>query len=240
MITELRRLWKQAFGDPDSFLDVFFAVGYSANRCQTLILNGQLAAALYWFDCNWDGRKLAYVYAVATEEAFRNQGLCRKLLAQTHDALRSQGYCGALLVPGSDSLFRMYEKMGYRTCSTVTERTCAAGAPVSLRPITTEEYARLRRQYLPQGGVIQEGATLDFLSQFAKFYAGDGFILTASQDGTTAYIHELLGDADPAGIVAALGATQGRSRTPGTEKPFAMYYALDGDPAPEYFGLALD
>lgn len=240
MITELRRLWKQAFGDPDAFLDDFFATGFSADRCHYLTQDGQLAAALYWFDCQLDGRKLAYVYAVATDKAFRNRGLCRRLLAQTHQRLYDQGYSGALLVPGSEDLFRLYEKLGYRTCSSISEETCIAGVPVPVQTIAPETYATLRRQYLPTGGVLQEGTTLDFLARFAKFYAGDGFVLAASLDGATAYVHELLGAADAAGITAALGAAQGRIRTPGQGRPFAMYFALNQAPAPAYFGLALD
>lgn len=240
MITKLRNLWKQAFGDTDDFLDGFFATGFSPDRCHYLTQDGLLAAALYWFDCQLDGRKLAYVYAVATDEAFRNRGMCRRLLNETHDRLRSLGYSGALLVPGSDDLFRLYEKLGYRTCSCVTEFTCAAGTPVPLRPVDIQTYAALRRQHLPAGSVLQEGATLDFLARFAEFYAGDGCVLAASLDGPTAYVHELLGTADAAGITAALGATHGRIRTPGQGKPFAMYFALDNAPAPAYFGLALD
>lgn len=240
MITELRRLWKQAFGDTDAFLDDFFATGFSADRCHYLTQDGHLTAALYWFDCQLDGRKLAYVYAVATDEAFRNRGLCRKLLAETHQRLSSLGYSGALLVPGSEDLFRLYEKLGYRVCSSVTEETCLAGAPIPLHAVDPETYAALRRQHLPAGSVLQEGTTLEFLARFAKFYAGDGCVLAATLDGATAYVHELLGTADAAGITASLGAVQGRIRTPGQGKPFAMYFALDDAPAPAYFGLALD
>ena len=240
MITELRRLWKQAFGDPDSFLDIFFTTAYAAERCRYLTVDGRLAAALYWFDCAIDGRKLAYLYAVATDKDFQRQGLCRQLMAGTHEQLRAQGYSGTILVPGSQELFRFYEKLGYRICSSVTEFSCVAGTPVSLRPLGAEEYAALRRAYLPFGGVIQEGPTLEFLSRFADFYAGDGFLLAASAEDRKARVHELLGAADAAGIVAALGAETGSVRAPGSTTPFAMYHSLDGSPAPGYFGLALD
>ena len=240
MITDLKKLWKQAFGDSDSFLDAFFSTGFSPDRCRYLCQDGQLTAALYWFDCTLAGRKLAYLYAVATDEAFQKQGLCRRLLTETHDHLRTQGYAGTVLVPGSRELFGLYEKLDYRTCCHVDQVTCAAGSPIPLRPIGAKEYAVLRRKLLPEGGVVQEGTTLDFLSRFARFYAGDGFVLTASAEAGKAHIHELLGTADAAGIVAALGAREGFARTPGNSTPFAMYYSLDDSPAPNYFGLALD
>lgn len=240
MITKLKKLWKQAFGDTDAFIDTFFSVAYSPDRCRYLIEDGELAAMLYWFDCSCNGEKLAYLYAVATDQAFQNQGLCRKLMAQTHTYLQSQGYAGAILVPGSKALFRLYEKLGYRTCCYVTNITCTAGTPIPLHPITTEEYAVLRRALLPTGGVLQEDAALALLAATAKLYAGDGFILAATLEDGTCHIHELLGRADPAGITAALGAAEGIFRTPGTDTPFAMYCGFTAAPAPGYFGLALD
>lgn len=240
MIIELKRLWKQAFGDPEDFVDVFFATGYSPDRCRYLTVDGHLAAALYWFDCSCRGEKIAYIYGVATDVHFQKQGLCRKLMEQTHAQLRKQGYAGAVLVPGSKTLFTLYEKLGYRTCSHVAAFSCEAGTPIPLCPIDTAAYAALRLRYLPAGGVLQEGVTLDFLAAFARFYAGDGFVLATTPEGKQLYIHELLGTADAAGIVAALGAKTGRVRTPGNEVPFAMYYGFTTAPPPAYFGLALD
>ncbi len=240
MITKLRSLWKQAFGDSDAFLDSFFTAGYSPDRCRYLTVDDQLAAALYWFDCTCDGRRLAYLYAVATDEAFQRQGLCRRLMDETHEQLRTRGYAGAILVPGSKELFALYEKLGYRTCSYMTEFTCSAGTPIPLRSISRAEYAALRRQHLPEGGVVQEGAALDFFAAFADFYAGDGFVLAATVEDHKAHIHELLGTSDAPGITAALKAAEGHFRIPGPDTPFAMYYSLDSTPAPAYFGLALD
>ena len=240
MITDLRRLWHQAFGDTDAFLDCFFSQGYSADRCRYLSVEGRLAAALYWFDCSCRGENIAYLYAIATDEAFRNQGLCRRLMEQTHAHLRAQGYAGAILVPGSKALFSFYEKLGYRTCCSVTEKSVQAGCAVPLTPVDSTAYVALRRSLLPEGGVLQEGPTLDFLRCFADFYAGDGFLLAASTEGETAIVHELLGCGDLSGITAALGAKTARFRMPGSAMPFAMYYPLTAAPAPDYFGLALD
>lgn len=240
MITKLKMLWKQAFGDTDAFIDTFFSVAYSPDRCRYLTEGGELAAMLYWFDCEFQGKKIAYLYAVATDEAYRGQGFCRRLMEKTHRYLAEKGYAGAILVPGSKALFRLYEKLGYRTCCYVTNITCTAGTPIPLHPITAEEYAVLRRALLPTGGVLQEDAALALLAATAKLYAGDGFILAATLEDGTCHIHELLGRADPAGITAALGAAEGIFRTPGTDTPFAMYCGFTAAPAPGYFGLALD
>lgn len=241
-IAQLKQLWKEAFGDPDCFIDIFFETAYSPERCHFLMKEGQLAAALYWLDCSLGERKLAYLYAVATAEAFRGRGLCRALMEDTHRYLKQQGYAGAVLVPGSEGLFRMYEGMGYKVCSGIREFECEAGEmPAPMRQLTHDEYASLRRELLPVGGVIQEGENLTYLGAQMQLYSGKDFIAALIVDGKDIHCSELLGNANAApGIVAALGAEKGKFRTPGNEKPFAMYHPLSFGEAPAYFGLAFD
>lgn len=241
-ITQLKQLWKEAFGDPDWFIDLFFETAYSPQRCRFLMKEGQLAAVLYWLDCAMGQQKLAYLYAVATAKAFRGKGLCRELMEDTHQYLKQQGYAGAVLVPGSEGLFRMYEGMGYKVCSGIREFECEAGEmPAPMRQLTHDEYASLRRELLPVGGVLQEGENLTYLGAQTKLYGGKDFVAALMMDGKEIYCPELLGNADAApGIVAALGGDRGRFRMPGNEKPFAMYHPLNLRELPAYFGLAFD
>lgn len=239
---ELQALWAQAFGDPQEFIECFFRVAYSPQRCRCIYKDGALAAMLYWFDCTWEGKPIAYLYAVATDTAFRGQGLCRALIADTHLHLKGLGYHGSILVPRTPELFAMYEKLGYTTCSYVRELTCQAGTAVALRQISTAEYAALRHQYLPENGVVQEGETLALLETYCTFYTGENVLLAAYVDEGKLTVCELLGSPDSApGIIAALEHREGKVRTPGAEKPVAMYHSLISDlAAPNYFGLALD
>lgn len=239
-IPALRSLWKKAFGDTDAFLDLFFSTAYSPRHCRCITVQGQVAAALYWFDCQSEEELYAYIYAVATDPAFRGQGLCRILMENTHELLKEQGYAGAILVPGEPGLFDMYEKMGYTDLSGAETLDLTAGTPISLRRVSKEEYAAARRALLPPGGIVQEGENLDFLAGYAKLYAGDGFALAAVTEGAHLQCTELLGDRTAAtGIVAALGLQTGTFRVPG-ESRFSMYCPLKGIPAPGYFGLAFD
>ena len=240
--TLLRRLWKQAFGDEDAFLDDFFRTAFSPDRCRALTVHGQLAAALYWFDCTYDGQRLAYLYAIATDEAFQKQGLCKALMENTHRHLQTLGYQSAILVPAGETLFSFYERLGYRNCTYVKEFTVQSTEPIGLKQIDAAEYARLRTCYLPENAVIQEGITLDFLQTQVQFYAGADFVLCTAMDSGKLIVPELLGNSSHApAITAALDASIGRFRVPGNEKPFAMYYPLSRSAAvPSYFGLALD
>jgi len=242
----LRELWKEAFGDTDEFLDMFFTTAFAKERCRCVTIEKEVAAALYWFDCDIKDKPnspIAYIYAVATAQKFRGQGLCHKLMEDTHNHLKKLGVQGAVLVPGSAKLFRFYEEIGYQTCSRIHSFRCV-GKPedVSFCQIDKREYANLRRQFLPKDGVIQEKENLDFLEKQAKFYAGTDFLLAAYKDGSVLYGVELLGNASvAAGLVHALGCKEGYFRTPGEGIPFAMHISFqESCHMPLYFGLAFD
>lgn len=242
-IPQLRSLWKAAFGDGDEFLDPFFEIAYAPGRCRCVTVNGKLAAALYWFETTCEGQRFAYVYAVATDPDFRGRGLCAALMADTARLLQEQGYDGILLYPASDGLARMYGKMGYERCTTVSEFTCeAAVEALPLRRIDKKEYAQLRRLLLPRGGVVQEGPMLAFLATQASFYAGEDFVAAVSEGDEGLHCHELLGNLSAApGILRALGQKSGFFRTCGGEKLFAMARSLRKNcRKPAYFGLPLD
>lgn len=242
-ITVLRHIWQQAFGDPDVVLDAFYATGFSSDRCHFLREDGVIVSALYWLDCTLNGHNLAYIYAVATEKSHRGKGFAHRLMNETHDVLQKKGYAGAILVPGSQELFSMYERMGYRTVTTIRDFSARWGdAPVPLRKIDPVQYAKLRRDYLPAGGVVQEGAALDFLHTQTGFFAGEDFLLAATVQGDTLLAQELLGNTRTAPeILRTFGTPRGQFRTPGTGRDFAMLFSLRPDcPVPTYFGLPLD
>lgn len=240
-IPGLRKLWQQAFGDTDEYLDLFFNIAFAPERSLCALDGDTVAAAMYWLEGECLGKRIAYLYAVATDPAYRGRGLCRALTEQAHRILQDRGYAGAVLVPAEPGLFEMYGKMGYKTCSAVREWEVPAGKPMRLAPLTREEYARCRRDHLPMGAVIQEGATLELLGAMGEFYSGDGVLLAVTDNGDTLWVPELLGDKSKApGIVSALGAKTGRFRGPGEDKLFAMYHSFDGSPAPTYLGFALD
>lgn len=239
---QLSLLWQEAFGDTAAFIDSFFRTGFSPARSRCLWIDDQVAAALYWFDCTWQGKKLAYLYAIATRKSHRGQGLCRSLLENTHHHLLEMGYHGAVLVPGSPDLAAMYEKLGYAPFRFAEAATVLANAPACpAEEISAEAYARLRRTFLPEGAVVQEAPVYDFLATYCRFYRGKDFLLCAAREENTLHLQEYLGDAtNLPGILTGLQAEKGVVRIPGNAV-FAMYHALtESAETPEYFAIALD
>jgi GNAT superfamily N-acetyltransferase len=242
-IPGLRKLWKEAFGDSDAFLDLFFASGFSPDRCRCIANGDEIAAVCYWFDITCEGQKLAYVYAVATAKASRGQGLCRKLLADCADLLKAQGYSGILLVPQDEGLIRMYGGMGYLPATRLGEALWAAGDTAApLRELTPEEYTRLREGRLPPFSALQEGPGLTFLGTQARFYEGPDFLTAVSRETEHLRILEYLGDtASIPSFIRALGHREATVRLPGDDRPYGMYLPLTADcKKPEYFAFSYD
>ena len=228
---QLRALFTEAFHDA-WFTELFFDRGYSPDRC-FLAAETEVLAGLHWFDCTLRGRKVAYLYGIATFEAQRGKGIGSRLIQAALKHLE-QDYDAALLVPAEEGLFGYYERFGFRPVSSICEETIPAGTPLPLRKLSLFEYAALRRSHLPPNGVLQEGAALELLEGYADFYATENALCTVSGR----LVWELLGDKrDAAGILGALGIPEAIVRTPGSGKPFAMGIGLE---ALVHFGLALD
>ena len=243
MIADLKKLWQEAFADPDNFIDFFFSKIYSPNRCHCILDQGMPASVLYWFDCDLKGRKLAYVYAVATLKSHRGQGLAQKLIRESHEILREQGYAGVILVPADEKLFSFYKNLGYEVATTCSRLTCQAGdSPVAIQKISPAEYARLLPAFLPEGGVGPGEGMLRFLDGYCQFYAGADFLMICEETKDGFKTQEFLGNIQAApGILKALDFAEGHFHTPGKDRDFAMWLPLDeGCPKPGWFGPAFD
>ena len=238
-IPALRRLWQEAFGDPEGYLDLFFSTAYRPERCMVLMEEGRILAAAYWLTCRLGESRLAYVYAVAVDKAARGRGLGKGLMTAVEAHLARENWAGVLLVPGEESLRKFYVNLGYSNISCHRRFTAGPGTPVSIRILSPAEYAEARRGLLPENGVIQEGDSLEFLSKLAVFYRGDGFLAAVTAEGCP----EFLGDAAKApGLAAALGRASLPLRTPGGHTPYAMGKSLTATPLPQplYFGFGFD
>ena len=238
-ISGLRTLWKEAFGDTDLFLDHFFRTGFSHSRCRCILDGDQPVAALYWFDCQWQEKKLAYVYAVATAKGHRGQGLCHQLMEDTHRLLSD--YHGIVLVPAQPTLFSFYEKMGYRCFGGIRQWKATADDSIPLQEIDHMQYVAQRNQYLPGNSILHDGNLMEFLGTYTRFYQGSNFLICCADNDGSLMGYELLGNPTAAsGILAALGFSDGTFRAPG-DAPFAMYRSLNSDDRlPGYYAFALD
>ena len=235
----LKKLWKTVFGDSDSFIDTFFQIAFSPDRCRFTEENGEIICALYWFDCEYDGGKLAYIYAVATHPEHRGKGLASQLILDTHKQLKDLGYAGAVLKP-ANGLFPFYERLGYVTSGYIRRFPVnAADSPARLTRLSPTEYGHYRAVFLPEHSVIQDGLTLEFLHSFADFYASENAVICTAKEEPI--IFEYLGNPDfVPGILAALGIQEAEIPTFGQDIPHTMWHPLNCTKTPSYLGITLE
>lgn len=239
-IPALQTLWRQAFADPEDFIDAFFSTAFSCERCRCVFLEGQPVAALYLFDCFWGEKKLAYLYGLAVDAAHRRKGLSRLLLTDTHAALQIAGCSGIVLEPAEPCLKQYYQTLGYKSCGGREEKTvCAGQEGLPAQKLGLLGYQRARKAQLPENGILQEDAFAAFIGTQAEFYGGEDFAAAVSTKD--AYVQEFLGNEKKLpGLLRALKLEQARVRLPG-KQPTAMYLSLDGaEGLPGYFGLPAD
>lgn len=239
-IAAMKALWKQAFGDTDKFIDGFFSTSFLSDRCHCLYDGDKLTAALYWMKALQNRKPVAYIYAVATDEAYRGQGLCRRLMTETHEILKQQGYVGAVVVPATAELFSLYEKLGYQTFCYMDSHEIPAGDPIEITPSDPVTNHMARTNMLDGNAVIQSGG-LDFLLTYNDFYEAQDCVFCAALEGETVYFQEFLGDRSKLpGVIAAMGGKTGKVRLPGNA-PFAMFHPLTTDATlPTYFNMPMD
>ncbi len=106
--TECFELYRAAFGDSGEFDRRLF--DYYFDCCSYLEVNGEVASMLFKLPCvlNIDGKRYpcSYIYAAATAEKYRSQGLMTKLLEMQEGIL--------ILKPASESLISFYSVRGFK------------------------------------------------------------------------------------------------------------------------------
>ena len=243
-IPSLMALWKEAFGDDDGFINTFFSLGFSPTRALCAYEKEMLAGALYWFDMNCNGKKIAYIYGVATANSFRGRGIGTAMMKAAEETLRASGYEGIALVPAEKKVFQFYEKLGYKTFAYVDEkRFTASSKKTSVRKADATEYFEERKKYLKEGYLTLSEESFDFLEALVDFYVGKDFVLSLRKGEKDFFAVEFFGNFNEIpNLINSLEYSKGLVRTEGNDNAFAMYLPLQDLQTPLFsdLGFAFD
>ncbi len=154
-IPEMKALWHTCFGDDMAYIDHFFASVFVPEQAIVLHQEGSVCAMTLYFPLRLksgegEEKQAAYLYAVATDPKFRNQGLSTGLLEFTAGYLSAKGFQALVLVPGNEDLFRFYQKRGYVPFFYHQVISLAPGATVAgkMARANGEEYGSVRESLL--------------------------------------------------------------------------------------------
>lgn len=114
-IRACKRLWKETFGDTDSYIDRIFScwVDDGFSRClhdDRGEVSAMLCAHAFAFTGGYRG---LYLHGLATRPDCRRQGLMTLLLRTTIDRARQAGFDFLFLIPASPSLRAWYAALGF-------------------------------------------------------------------------------------------------------------------------------
>jgi len=174
----LRSLWKRVFGDSDVFLDTFFREIYVPGMAAVMEDEGVIVSAAY---CVPFG-EARYIYAVATDPAYRGRGCGRAVTIAAADGE------GAYLCPASSALRSWYMDVMNAVPASFRPSLSPAGV---LTPISAEEFVRRREALLGDRPHAEySSGILDLYALDGGFYTDEtGAVCAVSRDGT---VNELL------------------------------------------------
>lgn len=205
MVPALKGIWKECFGDPDAYIDLYFTRRFRPENTLVTVINGEPAAMLSMLPCEISADtgpfSARYIYAVATLPAARGKGHSSALLEYAHRWMRKNGVDISLLVPAQQSLFQFYRKRGYLPAFSVREVVLsrkeliglASEGPALGRTVVTEEvdaarlYA-LREEFFGRRGlyVRWDEPALQYVMEENAFTGGK--ILRFSTDYGHGYV----------------------------------------------------
>ena len=88
---QLYSLWNSCFGDGEKYVYPFLDTFLAKDNVCVCEKEGKIVSVVYSLDCEIDGIKSQYFYAVATDENFRRQGLAKKAIEFLVDYKQKQG-----------------------------------------------------------------------------------------------------------------------------------------------------
>lgn len=113
-----KNIWKQCFGDPDNYIDLYYSRKYKMDETVLLIAEEEIAAMLTILPAKVVSPEntsidTAILYAIATHPKYQKKGYASKLINYTTEYLYSQNKPFSLLVPATKQLFEFYRKQSY-------------------------------------------------------------------------------------------------------------------------------
>lgn len=199
-------LWQSCFGDDGETIDMFFKNSFSYENAVICTDKAEVVSQLFLLPEKLSiGEKeyfAYYIYAAATAESYRKQGIMGSLLEFTSALAADRKADYLFLVPATEKLFDYYEKFGFYK-ALYAEKTVfklAGGEPLDIKSTEPSDIkkAALKREKLLKGVnrvVWRENEIKlfsDFLGDDGKIVFGDDFYVSYSPAENGVFVTELL------------------------------------------------
>ena len=124
MAAGLKKIWKNAFADPDWYINFFFENRFKPENTLVYLDNGPPVSMFFMLpaqiNINGSYKNVHYVYGVSTLSTFQGRGYSTALLKYANDNMPDD-ISATFLTPATPSLFDFYKKQGYENAFFVKE-----------------------------------------------------------------------------------------------------------------------
>ena len=194
-------LWQEAFGDSREAVEMFLNNRYLPQNTLVAEENGKIASMLFLLDGEVKAYdkllKAYYLYAAATLKEFRGKGIMAQMLREAEKLAQSGGVDLICLKPAEESLYRFYEKHGYKTVFSIKTVTLIAdySSVTDVSGICPNIFAARETAFAGLDRFIWSKEAIDYAINQHKFYGGkvfdnrEGYCLY-STDGNICFVKE--------------------------------------------------
>jgi len=254
-LQSLQDLWVSVFGDNEELVRNILIILPSIGTCFVCSYQNKVISMSFVFrGLKYNGKELAYIYAVATSPNFRKMGLAEKVVNECINYANKNGIHCISIAPASEHLFEWYERIigtKYKILCSKTEIPFSNSFEyINIESINTSAYLDKRNLFLAKNDtVIFPLPYFEIENQICLTYGGglysfsDG-IAACYTDGQTLHIKELICSKETRNsAIMTLMSMHNSSSAIITEKgnatPYIAYYGLDFAETP-YWGPILD
>ena len=173
---QIAKLWVKTFGGDKKEVYDFYKNICPVKDTVIDVRFGKVMAMATIIKVKAGDKKGGYVYAVATDEKYRNQGKCRKILSYINHNFNLDF---TFLKPSEESLFGLYDKYGYTKILYIPDYS-----GISLEGFeecSAREYHNLRTKHL-ENYVEWKRNVIEYILTYAKAYK-KGEEICIVQDG---------------------------------------------------------
>lgn len=116
---DLKKLWRDSFGDSAEYVDMYFDRVYTDADAMALSIDGRVVSSLLlqpyalWF--HGTELPIGYIAGASTRRQSRGKGFMGRLIFQSLTAAYCRGMAAVALIPAHDWLYDYYARFGFAT-----------------------------------------------------------------------------------------------------------------------------
>ncbi len=107
-------LWQEVFGDDEAFIDHFLICHHQPQQLFTHWEKEELVAMLHLIPFQHEGKRVGYLYGIATAPRARHQGLATRLIQQAIEKAKEEQFSALILIPANEGLRSFYSRFGFK------------------------------------------------------------------------------------------------------------------------------